>query len=162
MAKRVIIDLDRCTGCETCAVACGYFYRASAGMHGPATLRERATFALVCRRCEEPSCVDACRFDALERGPDGVLARSNLRCVSCGCCAQACPFGTIGSDLLAFYVTPCDCCLDRRDEPPACVAGCRHGAISYREVEEGEEDLHLVDRHLAVRTRAWQRTEAAS
>lgn len=162
MAKRLVIDLDRCDSCDTCTVACGYFYRAHAAEHGMVTLRERMTFALVCRRCEEPSCVDACRFEALERQPDGVLERFNLRCVSCGCCAQACPFGTIYPDLLSFYVTPCDGCDGLGDQEPRCVAGCTRGAIAFREVDEAEEGLHLLDDRLAIRARAWQRTGAAT
>ena len=163
MAKRLIIDLDRCDSCETCAVSCGYFYRAHEGDHGVVALRERATFALVCRRCEEPSCVDACRFEALERRPDGILERYNLRCVSCGCCAQACPFGTIYPDLLSFYVTTCDYCIGLGgDAEPPCVAGCAKDAITYRDVGDDEEDVHLLDEHLAVRARAWQRAEAAT
>mgnify|MGYP001812839790 CR=1 FL=1 len=143
-----------------CAVSCAYFYRAHPTEHGAVSLRERATLALVCRRCEEPSCVDACRFEALERRPDGVLERHHLRCVSCGCCAQACPFGTIYPDLLTFYVTPCDYCLRLSGQEPPCVAGCTREAITFREVSDDEEDLHAVDDHFAVRTRAWERREA--
>lgn len=162
MVRKLVIDLDRCESCDTCAVSCAYFYRAHATEHGAISLRERATFALVCRRCEEPSCVDACRFEALERRSDGVLERHNLRCVSCRCCAQACPFGTIYEDLLTFYATPCDYCLRLRGETPPCVEGCSRGAIAYREVEDSEEHVHVVDTHLAVQARAWQRKEAVT
>ena len=160
MAQRLVIDLDRCRGCESCAVACAYFYRARAGDHGVMALREQASFALVCRRCEEPSCVDACRFEALERRADGVLERFNLRCVSCGCCAQACPFGTIDPELLTFYATPCDHCARLGEAEPPCVAGCIRGALAYREVGADEKDLHLLGERLAVHTRAWRREEA--
>jgi Fe-S-cluster-containing dehydrogenase component len=160
MAKRLVIDLERCEDCASCAVSCAYFYRAHAADHGVMTLREQAAFALVCRRCEEPSCVDACRFEALERRPDGVLERFNLRCVSCGCCAQACPFGTICPDLLTFYATPCDYCARLGETEPPCVAGCTRGALAYREVAPDEEQLHLLGDRLAVKARAWQREEA--
>ena len=54
MAKRLFIDLDKCDACETCAVECAAFYRTGAADHGVLQLRELATFALVCRRCEQP------------------------------------------------------------------------------------------------------------
>ena len=162
MTRRLVIDLDRCRSCGVCAVSCAYFYRAREGDHGVLTLRERAHFAVVCRRCEEPSCLDACRFDALERHPDGRMERHNLRCVSCGCCAQACPFGTIYPDLLAFYVTPCDHCAQRGDLEPPCVAGCAEGALQYRDLSGDEDDLHLLDDRLAVHARAWVRREAGA
>ena len=106
MTKRLIIDLALCDQCDSCAVGCG----------GLLSLREKATFELVCRRCAHASCIIACPFDALERLDDGaVIRRHNLRCVSCKLCAQACPFGTIYPDLLPFYSlsyeNSCGACL---------------------------------------------------
>ena len=92
MTEAIIIDLAVCDRCEECTA-------------GPAALalRERATFELVCRRCEQASCVLACPFAALERTEDGIIKRHNMRCVSCKSCALACPFGTIYMELLPFY-----------------------------------------------------------
>lgn len=158
MAKRLLIDLNKCDDCENCNVECTYFYRPAAEDHGILKLREMATFLLVCRRCEDPSCVAACRFEALERQDDGVLKRYNMRCVSCKCCAHACPFGTIYAEALPFFVTNCDYCMGAgRDEPP-CAATCERGAIEYREVEESEaEDIHIVGERLAVRASKWEK-----
>jgi len=159
MSKRLLIDLNKCDACETCEVECSYMYRAKAADHGVLTLRERATFMLVCRRCEEPSCVAACRFDALEKQDDGVLRRYNLRCVSCKCCALACPFGTIYPDTVPFYVTQCDYCLSARGDGPPCVASCSKGAIEYREVNEDEEGVYLLDESLAVKASKWEKED---
>ena len=159
MSARLILDLNRCDQCDRCGVRCGYFYRANPSEHGVFALRERATYALVCRRCEEPSCVDACPFDALQRQADGVLVRHNLRCVSCQLCANACPFGTIYPDMLGFYVTPCDHCLGTGSRP-SCADTCERGAIDYREVGDDEPELHVVDEHLAARAPKWVKREA--
>ncbi len=161
MARRLVIDLDACHRCDECLVDCGYHYRPMPADHGLRSLRERATFLLVCRRCEAPSCIAACAFDALERREDGVLERHNLRCVSCMMCAHACPFGTILPDLLPFYETPCDPCLEAKDdEPPPCVTSCRRGGLEYREVAPDEPSVHVVDEHLAARARRWEKHEA--
>ena len=92
MTERLIIDLAACDRCDGCSI-------------GPSVLalRERATFELVCRRCEHASCVEACPFEALERGENGIVKRHNMRCVSCKSCSLACPFGTIYMELLPFY-----------------------------------------------------------
>ena len=162
MSKRLIIDLDKCDQCATCGVRCGYFYRAAADDHGVLGLRERATFELICRRCEEPSCIDACLFKALERQADGVLKRHNLRCVSCKLCAQACPFGTIYPDMVPFYASPCEACLASGEGEPPCVGTCGQGALAYREIEGDEPSLHILDERLAARSARWVKREPAS
>ena len=108
--KRLLVDLNTCDACDTCEVQCSYMYRPHAADHGMLALRERATFLLICRRCEDPACVAACRFEALER-EDEVIKRHNMRCVSCKCCSHACPFGTIYPETVPFYVTSCDYCI---------------------------------------------------
>ena len=158
MAKRLLIDLNKCDGCESCGVDCAYFYRPRAGDHGILKLREAATFTVVCRRCEDPGCVAACRFDALERQDNGVLKRHNMRCVSCKCCAHACPFGTIYPEALPFFVTNSDYCIGSSADAPPCVGSCERGAIEYREVDApGEDDLHVLGENLAVRAPKWDK-----
>lgn len=162
MTKRLVIDLENCSGCTSCTARCAYFYRAHPTDHGVDGLRERATFTLLCRRCTDATCVKACAFGALERRADGVLERHNLRCVSCKLCAQACPFGIIYPELLTFYQTPCDFCLGRLppEASPPCVGSCARSAVAYREItpeqlEDEGEPLHLIGDHLAVRAHAW-------
>jgi Fe-S-cluster-containing hydrogenase component 2 len=160
--KRLIIDLEKCDGCESCVVDCGYYNRPHAHENGLWGLRQKATFALICRRCAVASCIEACAFDALERGGDMVLERHNMRCVSCKMCAHACPFGTIYEDMLAFYEVNCEACLAGRNEAPVCVASCPHGALEYRDTDPSEEGVHIVDENLAARAEAWVRMEATS
>jgi Fe-S-cluster-containing hydrogenase component 2 len=153
--KKLVIDLDACDLCYAsegdCAVEC-------AGLTG---VREQATFALVCRRCEHASCIVACPFNALERMQDGgVIKRHNLRCVSCKLCAQACPFGTIYPEMLPFYQVLCDGCGGAAEK--ACVASCRRGALEYREVDPQEPGVHIIDQYLAARVTPWVKREAGA
>ncbi len=162
MSRRLIIDLDKCDECDQCGVRCNYFYRPGTEDHGVLGLRQRATFHLVCRRCEVPSCVDSCPFDALERQEDGVLTLHNLRCVSCKLCVHACPFGTIYPDMVPFYVCPCDQCLGDGDSEPLCVQTCSRGALAYREVDAEEAQTHIIDDRLAARSAKWVKREDGS
>lgn len=162
MPRRLVIDLESCEGCPSCTARCAYFYRPHTTDHGIDTLRERATFALLCRRCADPCCTEACAFAALERQPDGLLKRYNLRCVSCKLCAHACPFGIIYPEQLGFYETPCDFCTGSLvgDAQPPCVGSCQRSAVAYREVDpqelERDPRLHVIGEHLAVRATAWE------
>jgi len=129
--------------------------------HGVLSLREQAAFALTCRRCEEPSCVAACRFDALEKQEDGTLKRYNMRCVSCKCCSHACPFGTIYPETVPYFANQCDFCkyLAEGKEPP-CIIGCVKEAISFAEVEASpEEDIHIINDCLAVKLPKWEKKD---
>ena len=161
-SKRLIIDLEKCDQCECCIVDCGHYNRRHTGENGLSGLRQKATFAVICRRCAHASCIDACAFDAIDRGEDMVLQRHNMRCVSCKMCAHACPFGTIYADMLAFYEVNCDACLSMADGTPACVASCPHGALEYRVTNATETGIHIVDEYLAARAQGWVRREAAS
>ncbi|NQT91250.1 MAG: hypothetical protein HQ559_00710 [Lentisphaerae bacterium] len=159
MANRLLIDLNKCDECEKCSVECTYFYRPTMTDHGILTVREQATFALVCRRCEEPSCVAACKFEALERQEDGVLKRHNLRCVSCKCCSHACPFGTIYPETVPFYTTQCDLCTASAVDVPPCSPTCVKDAIEYREIDGSEGGISILSEGLAVRSATWNKED---
>jgi Fe-S-cluster-containing hydrogenase component 2 len=145
------------------------------------SLREKATFELICRRCENASCVVACPFEAIEKTHDGIIKRHNMRCVSCKSCAIACPFGTIYAEMLPFYEVNCDDCLSTASErstpsrrsgfiredldlefdPPPCVPACPHNALEYRAVDPAEPGVHIVDEFLAARARKWVKAESS-
>jgi Fe-S-cluster-containing hydrogenase component 2 len=157
MRRRIVLDLTKCEGCAECTARCGYFYRSGETDQGIQSLKERATFALVCRRCEHASCVESCPYDALERQADGTIKRFNLRCVSCKLCTQGCPFGTIYPEMVGFYVTPCDYCIDAATDPPPCVLGCGKDAVDYREVDAREYNMHILDEHFAAIAPRWEK-----
>jgi Fe-S-cluster-containing hydrogenase component 2 len=167
MTERLIIDLAACDRCET-------------PCHDPAVLaiRERATFELVCRRCQVASCVLACPFQALERTADGIIKRHNLRCVSCKSCALACPFGTIYAELLPFYsmdyqvavkslvggasAATFDVVEENERSPLTRLLRMECDALDYGEVDPGDSGIHIIDEHLAARVQRWVRKEVAA
>ena len=84
------------------------------GDYGIVSVAELASYALVCRRCEEPHCVNACPQEALEQQKDQakLLVRHPLRCISCKSCSHACPYGTIYPEHVPLLFHHCDYCLD--------------------------------------------------
>lgn len=162
---RLFIDLDVCASgaCEQCDVQCSYFYHP--GNNGIVSVAELATYALVCRRCEEPHCVNACPREALEQQQDKgkLLIRHNMRCISCRSCSHACPYGTIYPELVPLLIHNCDFCLDRRDQAnePLCVTTCAHEALSLVKADgEFGEDTFLVGDNLIVHSTHWPRETA--
>jgi Fe-S-cluster-containing hydrogenase component 2 len=162
MSMRLVVDLEQCDACDDCVAECDYFWRVRAAERGVQSLREYATFLLVCRRCEHASCAQACPHDALERDADGVMTRHNMRCVSCKTCVSACPFGTIYPELVAFYSVPCDLCAGRNGQPPRCARTCAHGGIAWLDVEKDDKEVHVLSEALAVRAPRWTRREAVA
>ncbi len=166
--KRLFIDLDACaTGeCKNCVLQCSYLYhREGAGNNGIKTVAELATYALVCRRCEQPHCVNACPKDALEqdKDQDKLLVRHNMRCISCKTCSHACPYGSIYPELLPLLMHNCDFCLDRRDKTsePLCIKSCPYGALSLKETPaELDENTFFVGENLIVHSTHWDKDKA--
>jgi Fe-S-cluster-containing dehydrogenase component len=155
--KRLLINLDICSACPQCVIACSYYYHPD--NRGIDRLRELATYALICRHCEYGTCVQACPVEALERGADGILVRHSMRCIGCKSCAHACPFGTIYIDLLPYQLSGCDLCADRAvNEDPLCVRTCPYGALKYQEIEEApEKGICILNGSLAVLSHQWDR-----
>lgn len=163
--KRLFIDLDVCGSgeCDKCVVQCSYFFHQQQppGNNGIISVAELATYALVCRRCEEPHCVNACPVEALEQQKDKnkLLIRHNMRCISCKSCSHACPYGTIYPENVPFLIHSCDFCLNRRTQKdePLCIKTCPYGALSLKEGDvELDENTFLVGDNLIVHSTHWQ------
>ena len=144
--RRVLIDMDRCIECGSCGAACyashGNMPAVGAARSGPALL------PVICRQCKAASCVDVCPAEAMVRDEKGIVRRRLLRCIGCGSCARACPFGVLPGDpvgvptghrstdrLSGHQIAKCDLCADRLDQGadvvPRCVAACPSGALQF-------------------------------
>ena len=108
----MVIDLDKCTACQACTVACKEENNVSiAGPNGSARGRDifwmqvlrsvegeypkvRARFIpRPCMHCDEPPCVQVCPVDATYKRSDGIVAQDYDRCIGCRYCMVACPYG---------------------------------------------------------------------
>lgn len=161
-AQCLYIDLDVCAaaGCANCSARCSYHFHPD--NNGVRSIAELATYHLVCRRCETPHCVAACPVGALEQQPEEgkVLIRHAMRCVSCGSCSHACPYGTVYPEYVPLLAHTCDYCLDRREEDgePLCVQTCPYGALHLASPERDDEDhTALVGKYLLVHVTHWKR-----
>ena len=161
--KVLLLDLDKAAGIQGQTIACAYFYHP--GNAGVNDLKEIASFALLCRHCEDKPCVTACVRDALEKQEDGSVLRHNLRCISCGSCVAACPFGVISPDMISYISGTCDQCLESGDEEPPCVASAPPGVLSWLDADSSElkdENVHMIGKRLAVRCARWERAVAGT
>ncbi len=156
--KRLLLDLEKCSVCQECVVKCSYIFHPQ--NNGITSLRELATFALICRRCEEAPCVNSCYRNALKKDENGIIRRARFLCTGCKTCSIACPFGTILPDFLVFLDSYCECCLDK--DKAVCVESCPYGAVKIVDIEQEDWDkgIYFVSDTFAVHSRRWVKDDA--
>jgi len=84
--------------------------------------------ALTCIQCSQPRCQQVCPAGAIEKSPeDGTVRIDESKCVGCGLCTLACPYGGIYYDHQTQKSFKCDRC----NGEPKCVEACPYQVISY-------------------------------
>jgi formate dehydrogenase iron-sulfur subunit len=138
------VDLDRCSGCKACVVACHTLNGLDEseswrdvglliGGSRSAPVMQHVTAA--CHHCLEPACMTACPVNAYEKDPaTGIVKHLDDQCFGCQYCTLACPYDVPKYHPGKGIVRKCDMCSSRLavGEPPACVQSCPHEAITIR------------------------------
>lgn len=98
----MVIDLEKCTGCQACSTACAMENNTLPGESWQDVLYyHEGTFPNVsikwfprpCMQCENPSCVHVCPTRATYKTDDGVVLIDWDKCIGCKYCMIACPYG---------------------------------------------------------------------
>lgn len=129
---KMLVDRSKCTGCRLCVLVCSLKRE---GVCNPDKSRiqiERRALQLdlpiVCRQCDQPSCVDTCPQGALRQASSGAIQVDGKLCTACGLCITACPFGAVRIHPSEHVAMICDLC----DGDPACVKYCALGALKVK------------------------------
>jgi Fe-S-cluster-containing dehydrogenase component len=97
------------------------------------------TVPVVCMHCEQPTCAEVCPSDAIKRTADGVVQSARKpRCIACGNCVVACPFGVPEVYISQALMKKCDMCYDRTSvgKKPMCATVCPSQALFFGSAEE--------------------------
>ena len=151
-------DARRCNGCKTCVVACKDAHNLPVGRNFRHVLEvtdgkwskdpksgawKQNVYAyylsIACNHCSDPACVKACPTGAHhKRTEDGLVVINTDKCIGCGNCAKACPYGAPQLDTVAKKMTKCDACQDRlaKGLNPVCVDSCPQRAIEFGDMSE--------------------------
>ena len=137
------IDPNRCIGCQACVQACSECdtHRGESMIHLEYVNRAESvqTVPVVCMHCEQPTCAEVCPADAIKRTADGVVQSARKpRCIACGNCVVACPFGVPEVYDDRKLMMKCDMCYDRTSigKKPMCATVCPSQALFYGTAEE--------------------------
>jgi phenylacetyl-CoA:acceptor oxidoreductase subunit 1 len=97
----MVVDLNRCVGCQTCTVACKHANDTPPGVqwrrvldieHGTFPNVQREFLLVGCQHCANPSCVPVCPSGATRQRADGFVTMDYDLCIGCASCAVACPY----------------------------------------------------------------------
>jgi len=148
MSSVFLLDLNGCTGCEACRLACtieneldwGQSWRHVSTyneLHHPDAPLFHISHA--CNHCEKAPCERGCPTRAIRRDEEtGALLIHRRWCIGCGYCRWACPYDAPLYDEAAGVMTKCTLCRHRLAEGllPACVDLCPTGALRFGESSE--------------------------
>ena len=104
--------------------------------------RSVQTVPVVCMHCEQPTCAEVCPADAIKRTSDGVVQSARKpRCIACGNCVVACPFGVPELYEDRQIMMKCDMCYDRSSvgKKPMCATVCPSQALVFGTREQIEK-----------------------
>lgn len=119
----------------------------------PRTLQEsdilRSFFVpKLCNQCENPPCVQVCPVGATFSTEDGVVLIDSERCIGCGYCIQACPYGARYLHPKTRTADKCTFCYHRivKGMLPACVEVCPTEARLFGDLKNRASRLVRFER----------------
>ncbi len=151
----MVIDMQRCIGCDACASACkaennvpiGVF-RTWVEKHEAGTFPNiKVVFApKLCNQCANPPCVSVCPVEATFKRSDGLVLIDYDVCIGCGYCIQACPYGVRYIDPVRHVADKCTFCTQRVEQglKPACVETCVGGARIFGDLKDADSTVRRL------------------
>ena len=170
----MVIDVDRCTGCFNCFLACRDEHAgndhppvSAAQPDGHSWIKvrelERGSFSKVkvsyvpvpCLQCTDAPCMRAATGGAMVRRPDGIVIIDPDKAVGQRGIVSACPYGAVFWNEARNLPQKCTFCahlLDDGWKEPRCVESCPVQALVFGDLDDPASDV--------ARLRAERRIEA--
>lgn len=148
----LVIDQERCIGCDCCTIACKMEHQLEKGFIHVFTQGTNAkdcpigdfpnltlTFLpKTCNHCENPPCLEVCPAEAITKREDGIVIIDEKLCTGCQSCMEACPYDVIIFDQVKGIAEKCNLCAHRIDEglEPFCLVCCEGQAIYFGDLSD--------------------------
>lgn len=165
--KGILIDINRCTGCYNCFLACrdehfgnDYFpFSAAQPLDGQFWMRineiERGKFprpklAYIpnpCMQCQSAPCVAAAKDGAVYKRADGIVVIDPVKSKGQKEIVNACPYRAIYWNDEMQIPQKCTMCVHRLDEgekQPRCVESCPSGAMYFGDLDDPASEIATV------------------
>jgi molybdopterin-containing oxidoreductase family iron-sulfur binding subunit len=157
----MVIDLDACTGCEACVVACQAennqplndarafneqraveWLRIERYWEGEYPNVKARFIPMLCQHCTDAPCEPVCPVYATYHSPDGLNVQVYNRCIGTRYCANNCPWSV---RFFNFWEPswPDSRAAEKEQRPiadgevqPACAQSCPSHAITFGDLED--------------------------
>ena len=155
MQKVFFVDMDKCTNCKTCEIACKNEYNLPIGIRWRKVQELKSDkplylnfLSMSCNHCSDAPCIENCPVGAYSRRGDGIVVQDHDLCIGCQTCVDVCPFGAPQYDpndkpdndkkREDGRTSKCEMCYERTTNglPAKCVDACPMGAIQIGDREE--------------------------
>ena len=155
------LDIQSCSGCKTCMVACKDKNDLAAGIRWrrvveyvggdwvrlpDGTFRQNVFgyyISVSCNHCSDPVCVEGCPTGAMNKDENGIVSVDHSLCMGCRYCEWSCPYSAPQYYEGIGQMTKCDMCRDELEQGglPACVAACPTRALGLVEIGETPNEV---------------------
>jgi DMSO reductase iron-sulfur subunit len=141
MQKGFLFDLNKCTGCNACQIACSIENEVEFGLNW----RQVNTFneskhpdipvfnlSTACNHCLDPPCLTYCPAKTIAKDMEtGAVNIDADACIGCKYCSWVCPYDSPVYNETKGIMEKCTFCNHRLEEnlDPACVALCPTTAL---------------------------------
>ena len=145
------IDLERCSGCYACVVACmdqnDIDVEREEGLRDVSVVKQAHSvtgklgyISLACIHCDDAPCVVGCPTGCLHKDANGMVVSDTSLCIGCHSCVMYCMCGAPRFDQEG-KVSKCDGCTIRVENGllPACVRACPTKALKYDTAQNIEQ-----------------------
>jgi len=141
MQKGFLFDLNKCTGCNACQIACSIENEVPL----PLNWRQVISFndqryptlpvfnlSLACSHCLDAPCLKFCPALAISKDEvTGAVLIDEKSCIGCRYCSWVCPYDAPVYNTIKGTMEKCTFCIHRLEEnlEPACVTLCPTSAL---------------------------------
>jgi carbon-monoxide dehydrogenase iron sulfur subunit len=155
--KRILVDVDRCSGCRLCEMVCSFNNENVFGssVSRITVIKEDGCgldLPILCWHCDPCNAMESCPTGALERNNECLIHVNEVKCTGCGRCLETCVIGAV--KLHPERKTPLIC--NQCGGTPLCVGKCPTKALTYIETET--QQPVLPDQIMKETLRRWRIT----